>query len=398
MIIIIIMINIVSIFEGILAGIIPSGSNLINSIRGVVSSVGTNNLNLTQYKKQQVPYFLQGNTSVISNSLTPYTINSLPQSSFILMNSSSINNNILNIKKSNLTALINDYYIGMNLNYINNTLYATAYYSTLAYHTSASIINNIDNLILQIIVGDNSKSLNTINSPLASSGSLSNTTNYLLLLACLDSLPISLLNFITSIIVAFIMSIMVISMTRERFNGSKQLQLLSGIHYSTYWISNYLFDLCVCILQLASMVIILKIVNAINNDSSSEVYAIANDDTLGYFCLLLVFSCFTWCTTAYIWSFLFKQEIIGFIVLLIILSVIAFLDTILTFIELLFQQNDGSASNPGAMAMYAIRLILTIIFPNVTVKRGMYNLKIRQNSYCISSVNSLLFSKNFFLF
>ena len=143
--------------------------------------------------------------------------------------------------------------------------------------------------------------------------------------------------------------------------------------------------------QLTSLVICLKIVDAIKNDTTSETYAIAGDETLGYFFVLLLFSAFSWCTLAYIWSFFFKQDIVGFIVLFIILAVIAFLDMILTFVELLFQQSDGSTSNGGANFIIALRWILTVLLPNLTVKRGLYNLKIRKNDYCIDGVNRILY-------
>ena len=113
---------------------------------------------------------------------------------------------------------------------------------------------------------------------------------------------------------------------------------------------------------MTSMVIILKIVDAAKNDSTSEVHAIAGDSTLGYFFLLMFISCFSWCTLAYIWSFFFKQDIIGFIVLFIVLSFLAFIDMVFVFIQVLFQGTNGSASNSGANFMYAIRIILMILW------------------------------------
>lgn len=40
--------------------------------------------------------------------------------------------------------------------------------------------------------------------------------------------------------------------------------------------------------------------------------------------------------------------------------------------------------------MNVLRYFLVILFPNVTIKRGLYNLKIRTNDYCINSLNSIL--------
>lgn len=137
------------------------------------------------------------------------------------------------------------------------------------------------------------------------------------------------------------------------------------------------------------MVIALKIVNTAKNDPTSEIYPLATSPTLGYVFLLLVISMFSWCPYAYVWSFLFKSEIIGFVVLAIILGFAAFLDVIWTFLILLVL--DGSTSPTGASrAIEVIRYIFALVFPNIAVKRGLYDLKIQNNSYCINNVNLYL--------
>ena len=95
------------------------------------------------------------------------------------------------------------------------------------------------------------------------------------------------------------------NVAKERLNGSKQLQMLTGIHYITYWISNYIFDLMICLINVSSMVFILKMVHLAKNDPTSEVDAIVKD-SLGYLYVVLLFSSFAWCSLAYFWSFFFK--------------------------------------------------------------------------------------------
>jgi hypothetical protein len=73
------------------------------------------------------------------------------------------------------------------------------------------------------------------------------------------------------------------------------------------------------------------------------------------------------------------------------LGFLAFIDPILTFIELLII-NGGSASG-GSRAIRGIRYLLIFLFPNLTVKRGLYDMKIRSNNYCIDSVNKYLAGK-----
>ncbi len=380
--------------EAVLAALIPGESNLINSLRGIVTSYGTNNLNSSQYGRQQIPYYVAGNDPTITALMSAYHVNSVPGATFVNYPENTINADVLAKRTSNVSAFIGDYYMSFALANLGGSLYASAHYNTLAFHSPAACVARVSNMLLQFISGSGLKSITTVNSPIPSTYTLSNQTSYLQLLACLDSLPVSLLNFFNAVIVAFIISIMVMSVARERLNGSKQLQLLSGTHYSVYWAANYLFDLAVCLVQISTLVIALKVVDAIKNDTSSETYAIAGDENLGYFFVLLLCSCLSWCTLAYIWSFFFKQDIIGFIVLLIIMAVVAFVDMVLTFIELLFQQNNGGTNNPGATFVYVVRWIITALLPNLVVKRGMYNLKIRTNEYCLDGVNKILYSKS----
>ena len=162
------------------------------------------------------------------------------------------------------------------------------------------------------------------------------------------------------------MSFQVIHVARERINGSKQMQMLSGIHYVTYWIANYLFDLIIMLFQCTMLVIMLAIVNAAKGSSSDyEVYYVASNGLLGYAYILLLFSCVSWCTYAYIWSFLFKQDIVGFVVLLIVLGILAYVDTILVFLQLLFVTSNDNQANGISNLIAGIRVILALLFPNV---------------------------------
>lgn len=382
--------------ELVVAAIIPSQSNLINSIRGTVSSAGQYELTMNNYSTQTIPYYLKGNvdTTPVQTLLNNYyTSTNRPKSTLLKLDDDLVNDKVLEWRKSSYSNFLNNYYVGMSLNLTSsNTLSASIYHSSLAYHSSANILNEIDNMILTLMTNDNTKSISTLNVPIASNSSLSGSTTFLDVLACLDSLPVSFLSLLNGFIVAFMASTMIMHLARERCNGSKQLQYLSGIHYVTYWVSNYCFDLIIFVFNISSMVFILKIVNLIKNDSSSEIYPIAVDETLGYFYLLLLISSFSWCTWSYLWSFLFKSDIIAFVVSIIFLAFMAFLDVIWLFIQLLVL-NGSKTATTGSNIMSAIRYIFAILFPSVTVKRAIYNLKIRSNTYCVEAANTYLIGK-----
>ncbi len=210
--------------EAILAAVIPGETNLINSLKGIVSNYGTNKLNLDQFQRQQIPYYVANDDSTLITALNNYHINNVPNATWVKFNTDTINSFVLQQRKNNLSSFLYDYYVGVDLEYVSSKVYATIHYSSLAFHSGASMLNTVDNLMLQIAAGDNSKSIQTKNCPISSTTSLSNSTNYLEILACLDSLPVSLLNFINSIIVAFIISVMVMSVTREKNNGKSILR------------------------------------------------------------------------------------------------------------------------------------------------------------------------------
>ena len=210
---------------------------------------------------------------------------------------------------------------------------------------------------------------------------------------CVDVLPVSLVNMVNTILVAFMMSIIVIHVSRERISGSKGLQLLTGTHFITYWASNYLFDLAICVFNVTMIVFAMKIVNWIKNDPGNEIYAFASDETLGYVFLLFLFSAYSWCAVAYISSFFFKSDIVNFIILFIVLSVAGFLDMIWSFVQLFMNIQQPGRPNVTSTIMMVLKIIFALIFPNVTVKRGLYNLKIRKNNFCINSLEYLFNSK-----
>nr|APD26552.1 ATP-binding cassette transporter subfamily A member 3-like X2 protein [Brachionus koreanus] len=381
------------IIEVIVAALIPSETNLINSIRGVVSNYGSYDLTLKNYTKQKLPFHVKGSvdTSSLETQIDNYFTNTkFPNISLKQLDKDNVNEYVLSLRNQDFKNLLNDYFVGMSLNLMNvSRLSVTGYFSSLVFHSSANLLNEIDSFVLSYLSNDLQKSIQTENVPLASNNTLSGSSNFLEVLACIDSLPVSLLNFFNSIIIAFMIGIMVIHIGRERANGSKQLQMLSGLTWPTYWVSNFLFDMLIHLINISLIVIGLKIVDAIKNDESSEIKAIAGDETLGYLFFLLFISSFSWTILSFIWSFLFKSEIIGFVVLVIILGFAAFLDIIWTFLEILIL-NGSNTRNTGADFIYALRIIFALVFPNVTIKRAMYNLKIRSNKFCIDAANDVL--------
>ena len=386
----------------IICSIIPSGTAITSSLSGSTYTSGTNNLKIINYQPFTLPYAISGNVSLTNfqNLLQIfYTTSKRPGITLERVSYDNISTYVFQMRKKSLTNLISNYYAGMSFNLIGSSVYATAYYSTFAYNSPGSILNEISNLILSYLNSNNlSQTITTYNTPIPSTSvSVLTTSSFIDYLPCIDSLPYSILNFSTSIIIGLIISILVIHVGRERVNGSKGLQMLSGTNFITYWFSNYIFDLIICFINICSLVSMLKLVNAIANNSSIEIYSVAIDPQIDYLFLVLIFSMFSWPFIAYIWTFLFKSEVIGSVVLAIVFGVGAFVDLIWSFVQLIVQTtattNGTSTSSSLNSFLTAIRWIMAIIFPNVTIKRTIFDLKISNNSFCQSSLNTLLYSK-----
>ena len=63
----------------------------------------------------------------------------------------------------------------------------------------------------------------------------------------------------------------------------------------------------------------------------------------------------------------------------------------LIFIQLLFQTSVSTGVNSApANLIGGIRYVIALIFPNIAVKRAFYDFKIRENSFCITQVNTYM--------
>ena len=94
--------------------------------------------------------------------------------------------------------------------------------------------------------------------------------------------------------------------------------------------------------------------------SDYEIDAVAGiDGTLGYIYLLFLFSCLSWCTWAYLWSFNFKSDAVCFVVLLILLGFVAFLDWILYFAELIVINSNTPVKRNGLANLLELIRYLT---------------------------------------
>ena len=136
----------------------------------------------------------------------------------------------------------------------------------------------------------------------------------------------------------------------------------------------------------------MAIVSIIRDNSELDIYLFSSWPYAGYLFLVLLLSALGWPLLAYCWLQFFKSDVTGFVVLLIFLGTGSFLDVFLSFIQIFAHiTNEGLVFESfGSVLLYIIRLVLCIVCPNVTLKRILFNFRLRSSRYCISTLNRIL--------
>lgn len=375
--------------------LIPPNTNLVNKNDEILRFSGQIKLDIGNYGRFRMPYHIVNNTysdiplrSLIKNF---YTIENRPTIELLEIKSANISDVILMEKSKNINNLINDLYMAISFNITNwDSFQATLFYSSLAFHSSATILNEVTNLLLVFLSKDVEKSIITTNAPLQSNNSLYRGNDLIEFLACLDIVPGTILNLIISLLASFLIAANVINISRELCSGSKKIQYLSQTSIFTYWSCNYVYDIIYFVLIYIGIVVSMKIVDIIRNDVLIESSVLVSNSNVFFLIMLLTISSISSCTLSYIWSFFFKTEILAFITLFIMLSSAVVVDMLCSFLQLFINSDPFERNSNVFNFLDSIKNILFLILPNVTIKRGLYFLKIRNNSFCMDFSNKIL--------
>ena len=165
---------------------------------------------------------------------------------------------------------INKYQMGF-ASYINGTssnpsLIMNSYFSTVNYHTMATSLSVGSTELFRFYANSTAKKIVTTNQPVLTTGPIYTVQQRLFeIVYCFDTLPFSLFNFINSIAVALFASILMVPIIQERISHSKDLQLLTNLTRRIYWLSNAIFDLCLCLVLCIILTIIVKVKQSVSN-------------------------------------------------------------------------------------------------------------------------------------
>lgn len=201
---------------------------------------------------------------------------------------------------------------------------------------------------------------------------------------------------------AFWIAFTAIHITRERFNGSKSLQLMSKTRTITFWISNYLFDGLVHLINLIILIILVIFCYIVLDNKGTEFSrVISSSQSIVYLTLVILSIIASGLTFAYYSSSFFKSDILAFAILFVVMMSFVLIDMVLaiasTLVKIAFANKLGDENKTdvaeGSLHFNRldwVRTFIAIIFPNVNAKRAVYNLKLQSWNVC-----SQVLSENF---
>ena len=157
---------------------------------------------------------------------------------------------------------VNKYQMGTALYYSETepALTANSYFSTVNFHAMATSLSIASTSLFQFYANSSAKKIITTNQPV-----LTTATYYIggdrffEIVYCFDTLPLSLFNFINSVVAALFISILIAPLVQERISQSKDLQLLTNLKKRSYWLSNVIFDLSLCLILCALLTIVVAV-------------------------------------------------------------------------------------------------------------------------------------------
>lgn len=96
----------------------------------------------------------------------------------------------------------------------------------------------------------------------------------------------------------------------------------------------------------------------------------------------------------YVYSYVPKTQLIGFITFFIINLIACFFDAIFDFIAVYsqLQAETATSATTTTRAMKGMKRSLAVFFPSVNFKQSLYNIRLQSSTECISTVNALMYT------
>ena len=176
-------------------------------------------------------------------------------------------NYVISRNNDSYNTFVNKYQMSFSIYQRSSFLTLNIFYSTVNYHAMAVGLNTATTTLFQYYANSSIKRIRTTNQPIVtSSESLTSREIFFDRLYCFDTIPLSLLNVINSVIATIFTGILAMNVIRERISRSKNLQLLTSTSKKLYWLSNFLYDFTLCLIVSGLLTAVVKVKQRISKN------------------------------------------------------------------------------------------------------------------------------------
>ncbi|XP_047388904.1 LOW QUALITY PROTEIN: phospholipid-transporting ATPase ABCA3-like [Sciurus carolinensis] len=239
-------------------------------------------MDLTHYGRTIVPYSISGNSYLTVNFIRNLDIFLKSQNQELRKVKGSVQNYILESKECREFCII-----ALSIEVGKNTTVFTILFNNEAYHSSATSLAVLDNILFMLLSGPRASiTVSNKPQPLPVYGSNAAPINGLQIVQCL----------------AFGVSILAgsfcLQTVTERISKAKHIQFLSGVYVLTYWLSALLWDLICFSVPCFLLLVIFKFCEV-------EAFVV----NYNFLDTMLIFMLYGWCIVPlmYLGSFLFSS-------------------------------------------------------------------------------------------
>uniref|UniRef100_A0A8D2E2A2 ABC transporter domain-containing protein n=1 Tax=Sciurus vulgaris TaxID=55149 RepID=A0A8D2E2A2_SCIVU len=239
-------------------------------------------MDLTHYGRTIVPYSISGNSDLSVNLIRNLEIFLKSKNQELRKVKGSVQNYILESKECREFCII-----ALSIEVEKNTTVFTILFNNEAYHSSATSLAVLDNILFMLLSGPRASiTVSNKPQPLPVYGSNAAPINGLQIVQCL----------------AFGISILAgsfcLQTVTERISKAKHIQFLSGVYVLTYWLSALLWDLICFSVPCFLLLVIFKFCDV-------EAFVV----NYNFLDTMLIFMLYGWCIVPlmYLGSFLFSS-------------------------------------------------------------------------------------------
>jgi hypothetical protein len=214
------------------------------------------------YNPHTIVTYSDNNENNVETVLTDYIQNT--GATLVEISTDTVSDYVVDRYLASEDIFINTYQMGFaaynNLTSSIPSLTFNSYFSTVNYHTMATSLSVASTNLFRFYANSSDKMIITTNQPILTTSNLYSFSDlFFEIIYCFDTIPLSLFNFLNSIVGSLFISMLIVPLIHERISHSKDLQLLTNLTKRSYWFANTIFDLSLCFILCSLITIIVKV-------------------------------------------------------------------------------------------------------------------------------------------